>query len=73
MFSCTWLVTRSHVFLACAGGTLSRVMASNVPRSVETVSGREERLRKRKEHDRLRRDQETDEERRARFVNVCNT
>ena len=44
-----------HMACSCA-------MASNVPRSVETASEREERLRKRREHYRLRRERETNEE-----------
>ena len=49
----------------------SRAMASNVLRSGETVSEREERLRKRRKRDRIRRERETNEERQARFVSTC--
>ena len=55
MFSCTW-----HILIV-----------SNVPRSVETASEREDRLRKRREHDRHRRERETNEERQiAKFVSA---
>ena len=47
---------------------INNQMASNVHGEVDEV--REERLRRRREHDRLRRERETSEERHARFVNL---
>ena len=44
-------------------------MVDNACRQVDEV--REERLRKRREGDRLRRERVTNEERKRRFVNLC--
>ena len=71
MFSCMW-----HVLVFFFGFCTWHILVQ-WPRSVETTSEREKRLRKRKEsqgeRDRLRRERELkcNEERQARFVGTC--